>query len=107
MIKIESLNCQNGIVTFVITAQDKEDYVFFLSMRNYEFEKEKINVMSLKFPNCHKSADGILHFFLRGTSFNQDERQMKVTLEDYLLINKFLNYYNNEIDIIKKISMNV
>ena len=104
MIKIKSLNYQDGIVTFAITEQDKEDYVFFLSTRSYEFEKEKINVVSLKFPNCYKSVDGILHFFLRGTTFNQDERQMRVTLKDYLLIKKFLSYYNSEIDIMKKIS---
>lgn len=95
MIKIESLNYQDGIVTFHISRQDAEDYTFFYPQRKYKFEGKTIVVSSKKFPFCKKESEKLC-FYIRGKNFIFDKAELKVTLTDYLLINEFLDFYNNE-----------
>lgn len=97
MIKIKTLSCNNSIVTFVIINQDAEDYTFFYPERKYKFDGKTIMVSSKKFPFCKKESE-TLYFYIRGKNFILDKAELKVTLTDYLLINEFLDFYNNDIN---------
>lgn len=108
MIELKTDDFRNEVVTFHISKQDAEDYIYFASEKVFEIEGEIIKVCSKKYPDYYiigsEKGKRVSKFFLRGKDKKQDESKLKVTIDDYLLLNKFVNFYNKEYDVMKKIS---
>ena len=109
MIEITADEFRDGLVTFHISRQDAEDYKYFASDKVYEFDGEIIEVGCAFLPDYYnyirtENGKSVSKFFLRGTNRKSDEINMKATINDYLLLNKFVNFYNKDYDVMKKIS---
>ena len=99
MIEITADEFREGLVTFHISRQDKEDYKYFASDKVYEFEGEIIEVGCEFLPDYYirtENGKSVSKFYLRGTNKKSDEIKMKATIDKYLLLNKFVNFYNKE-----------
>lgn len=107
MIEITADEFRDGLVTFHISRQDAEDYKYFASEKVFEIEGEIIEVGCEFLPDYYirtENGKSVSKFFLRGKDKKQDESKLKATIDDYLLLNKFVNFYNKEYDVMKKIS---
>ena len=108
MIELKTDDFRNEVVTFHISRQDAEDYIYFASTKVFEIDGEIIKVCRKEQPDYYtigrENGESISRFFLRGKDREKDEIKMKTTIDKYLLLNKFVNFYNKEIDVVKKIS---
>ena len=93
MIELKIEDFKDGIVTFHISRQDKDDYEKCNpSPFRIKMEGKQYFIISQKYP-CYQ--EGLNTFYIRGKNFVKDEQVMSCTIGGYLNLVKLLEMYNS------------
>ena len=89
MIELKVDSCVNGMVSFHISRQDKEDYdrLNVIGGRRYG----KYRLISANYPEVRER-----NFFVRGDYKEKDTERIKVAFSEYLIIFELVKKYNEK-----------
>lgn len=92
MIELKVHKFEDGIVTFYISRQDKEDYKILKEERYVCLDNGKIYSLQ----SCRHPTLDIKKLFVRGLSKERDETLLRTDFCDYLNIFECIKKYNKE-----------